>query len=90
MENLKLWEFDTPVTDSAVILAWQGRANYALTRRQIAQAMHRAKTPAVNARCEALVERGVLFKILVPLPNGVNMIAYELNFDHELVQTLGG
>lgn len=76
MEQIKLWEFDTPVTDEAVLLAWQGREDYWLTRRQIAIAMHRAKTPAVNARCESLVQRGVLAKQLVKLPNGVDMITY--------------
>lgn len=89
MQNLKLWEFDSPVSDDAVIAAWQGRAEYALTRRQIAQAMHRAKSPSVNARCESLVDRGVLFKALIPLPNGVDMITYSLNLEHELVQILG-
>lgn len=90
MFQVKLWEFDMPVSDDAVILAWQGRVEYSLTRRQIATAMRRAKTPSVNARCESLVERGVLFKTLIPLPNGVDMITYSLNFDHELVQILRG
>lgn len=88
MENLKLWEFDTPVTDEAVLLAWQGRADYWLTRRQIAEAMHRAKTPAVNARCEALVARGVLRKTLVKLPNGVDMITYAPNFEYDLTLSI--
>jgi len=86
MENLKLWEFDTPVTDEAVILAWQGREDYWLTRRQIATAMRRAKTPAVNARCENLVQRGVLLKDFIHLPNGVDMILYLPNWEHELTQ----
>ncbi len=77
MEQFKLWQFDTPVTDEAVMQAWQGREDYWLTRRQIAQAMHRAKTPAVNARCENLVQRGILHKQLVKLPNGVDMITYQ-------------
>ncbi len=80
MEQIKLWEFDTPVTDEAVLLAWQGREDYWLTRRQIATAMHRAKTPSVNALCEDLVKRGVLHKQLVKLPNGVDMITYLPNW----------
>jgi len=87
MDQLKLWQFDTPVTDEAVILTWQGREQYWLTRRQIAQAMHRAKTPSVNARCESLVERGILFKQFVKLPNGVDMITYIPNWQHETLQT---
>lgn len=88
MEEFKLWQFDTPVTDEAVIMAWQGRVEYWLTRRQIATAMHRAKTPAINARCEHLVEIGVLHKQFVTLPNGVDMITYHPNLQHELCQVL--
>jgi hypothetical protein len=88
MEQYKLWQFDTPVTDEAVIMAWQGRVEYWLTRRQISTAMHRAKTPAVNARCEALVEKGALEKAFITLPNGVNMITYHPVLQHELCQIL--
>src|SRR5260370_1199453 len=89
MGQIKLWEFDTPVTDEAVLLAWQGRADYWLTRRQIATAMHRVKAPAVNNRCENLVARGVLFKQLIKLPNGVDMITYLPNYEHEICQFAG-
>lgn len=83
MTQLKLFNFDTPVTDEAVIKAWQGRADFWLTRRQIAVALMRAKTPAVNARCEAMTARGLLFRDTVKLPNGVDMIVYTPNWAHE-------
>lgn len=88
MSQLKLWQFDTPVTDDAVITAWQGRADVWLTRRQIAAAMRRAKTPAVSARCEGMVSSGKLFKEFIPLPNGVQMIVYIPNWEHETLQGL--
>lgn len=86
MQQLKLFNFDTPVSDEAVIQAWQGRPDYWLTRRQIATALMRAKTPAVNARCESMVARGLLFRNTVPLPNGVDMIVYTPNWNHEELQ----
>lgn len=85
MEQMKMWNFDTPVDNHSVLEAWQGRVEYWLTRRQIAEAMHRAKTPAVNARCEKLVTDGVLLKQFIKLPNGVDMILYAINTENQMV-----
>lgn len=79
-----LWNFDQPVNDGDVIAAFERAGDGMwMSRREIAKALKRAKSPTLVARITSLAERMVLVTQLIPLPNGVDMYVYRLNQDHE-------
>lgn len=79
-----LWNFDQPVNDGDVIAAFKSAGEGMwMSRREIAKALRRAKSPTLIARITSLAERMVLVTQLIPLPNGVDMYVYRLNEGHE-------
>lgn len=66
---------DTAPTFDEVMSAWGGDQKY-LTRRQIAEALGRSKSPALIAIIGVLVGMGYLATRTYMLPNNVPMFEY--------------
>jgi len=83
-KQTRLWNFDQPVNDGDIIAALEAAGEGMwMSRKGIADALRRAKSPTLVARITRLAERMVLVTQLVPLPNGVDMYVYRLNQDYE-------
>jgi len=75
MQN-KLWNFDEPLTDREVMLAFEeGRT---MTRRNIAEKLRRSKSPTLVSRMNRLAQEGYLKVEFYTLPNGVDMWLYTM------------
>jgi hypothetical protein len=72
-----MWNFDQPTTDLEVLQAFPKEGAW-LSRKDIADALRRAKTPSLIARINSLVERGYLLVTTRTLPNRVDMFYYSL------------
>lgn len=72
----KMWNFDEPLTDQDVL--WAFREGRAMTRRDVALELRRAKSPTLVARMNKLVHEGFLSVEFQKLPNGVDMWVYSV------------
>lgn len=67
---------DQPVTMDEIISAWTGNANKWLSRKQICDALGRAKSPQMIAMLGIMLGMGYLETRTVRLPNQVDMYEY--------------
>lgn len=72
-----LWNFDQPLSVGQVVSVFPDAQTH-LTRKQIAHALRRAKSPTLIARINEAVGLGELQAHLWRLPNGVDMYSYTL------------
>lgn len=72
-----LWNFDQPLSVGQVVDVFPDTQTY-LTRKQIAHALRRAKSPTLIARINEAVGLGLLQVHMWRLPNGVDMFSYTL------------
>lgn len=77
MNQLNLLNFDLPLTDREVLLAFPPGELF--TRKNLADRLGRSKSPTLIARLNALAEAGMYDVTLWKLPNEVDMYVYQLS-----------